>query len=348
MKQYKRFIIPLLLLVVVVIFLASQRAKQEEIISVSGMTMGTTYQVKIVQPGDVKLDAITLKRLIDNRLNGIDGMMSTYKQDSEISQFNLSPTNTWVPVSPETFTVIRTGQQISALSQGAFDMTVGALVNLWGFGPTLTTAALPPAEKISELRDQTGFQKLILQETPPAVMKASQAVTLDLSAIAKGYAVDAVSELLAQNGLDRFLVEIGGELVARGRKTAEQPWMIGVERPQPGQRSVEKLVPLENSAMATSGDYRNYFEQDGVRYSHTIDPATGYPITHQLASVTVVAKDCMHADALATALMVMGPDKGMRFAELNQLATLMLVKQGDQFTEIESTAFTAFLDSGKL
>lgn len=306
--------------------------------------MGTTYHIKVVQPAAQQRDSILLQQLIDQRLRTIDQLMSTYKENSEISRFNRGRTNNWTEVSPETYLVVSEGQQISALSSGAFDMTVGTLVDLWGFGPTFTTSAVPAREDILKARQECGYGKLELRPRPPALKKTEKQLRLDLSAIAKGYAVDAVARLLKDNGFENFLVEIGGEIISAGQKADKSPWIIGIERPEAGQRSVQKLVPLVNAAMATSGDYRNYFEHQGVRYSHTIDPTTGYPITHRLASVTVISETCMRADALATALMVMGPDKGLKFAEQQNLAVVMLVKANNGFVEKQSRAFTDYLN----
>lgn len=343
MKRLILIIIVLLLLAGGITYLNRTQGTKKQLLSVSGTTMGTSYHIKLVPETEKNIDLATLKEKIDSRLSEIDQKMSTYKQDSDISRFNRYSADQWMAISSETYTVIAMGQRISELSNGAFDITVGQLVNLWGFGPTVPLDTMPDKNTIQTLLSQVGYRKLELRQTPPALRKANSNIYLDLSAIAKGYAVDAVARLLIENQIDNFLVEIGGEIITHGEKHNHQPWVVGIEKPISKQHSIQKRLQLHNVAMATSGDYRNYFEEQGVRYSHTIDPATGYPIRHQLASVTVISKTCMRADALATAIMVMGPDKGLEFASRQQLAIFMLVKQGDHFIEKYSPAFIPYL-----
>ncbi len=332
-------------LAVTVIYLNNQSPTSTPLISIAGTTMGTSYHIKLAAGSEAKIDSAALKAKIDARLGVIDAEMSTYKEQSDVSQVSRAAADAWVPVADETMTVLTTAQEISRISDGAFDITVGQLVNLWGFGPTLNLEDIPAQDKIKQLLSIVGYQKLELQAHPPQVKKSDAHITIDLSAIAKGYAVDAVAKLLLEEQLSNFLVEIGGEIITHGYKEHDKPWVIGIESPQANQRSIRKRLYLQDVAMATSGDYRNYFERDGVRYSHTIDPATGYPIKHTLASVTVIEDSCMRADALATAIMVMGPDKGMAFANRHQLAIFMLVKQNDKFIEKYSNAFTPYLNT---
>ena len=312
-------------------------------ILLSGSTMGTSYHIKLFPESGIKIDATKLKNQIDVRLSEIDHKMSTYKKDSELSRFNRYPNNQWMEISAETLSVIELAQKISHLSNGAFDITVGNLVNLWGFGPSINIDMIPDAAKIHQLQQQIGYQHLQLRQTPAALKKNTDKINLDLSAIAKGYAVDAIATLIISNNLENFLVEIGGEIITHGLKSKQQPWVVGIERAIAKERSIQKQIHLVNSAMATSGDYRNYFEHNGSRYSHTIDPRTGRPITHRLASVSVIDDSCMRADALATAIMVLGPNKGMEFAEQHQLAIFMLIKQGDKFIEKQSSTFVTYL-----
>jgi len=341
MKRRSIVIIVLLVIAGSVIYLNQNKTTNDQLVIISGTTMGTSYHIKLAPTA--KIDLTSLKERINSRLVGIDNKMSTYKKDSEVSRFNSYSGGDWVTVSAETMSVINAAQEISQLSNGAFDITVGKLVNLWGFGPTVRVDALPDINTIETLLSQVGYYKLELRKTPPAIRKSDKNIYLDLSAIAKGYAVDAIAQLLIENQIDNFLVEIGGEIITHGEKYQHQPWVIGIESPVSQQRSIRKRLILEDVAMATSGDYRNYFEENGVRYSHTIDPTTGYPIKHQLASVTVIDSTCMRADALATAIMVMGPDKGLEFARQQQLAIFMLVKQGDHFIEKHSAAFKPYL-----
>lgn len=309
----------------------------------SGSTMGTTYHLKIFVPPESKLNTDEISKQVSASLDKIDRLMSTYKEDSEVSRFNALPSNQWLPISEPTYHVINAAVRYSAMSDGAFDITVGKLVNLWGFGPTINVNAIPDAKNIDRLRNKIGYTKLRMRPDPMEILKESDAIYIDLSAIAKGYAVDAVAVVLEQNALHNYMVEIGGEIRTSGHKQTGQPWSIGIESPVTDQRSVQKVLHLQQSAMATSGDYRNYFEHNGQRFSHTIDPRTGYPITHKLASVTVLAETCMDADALATLLTVLGPESGMEFAEKNNLAVFMIIKTNDGFTEKSSTSFTPFL-----
>ena len=309
----------------------------------SGSTMGTTYHLKVIVPPESQLKAEEISKQVSASLDKIDRLMSTYKEDSEVSRFNALPTNQWLAISEPTYHVINAALRYSTMSDGAFDITVGKLVNLWGFGPTINVNAIPDAKNIDQLRRKIGYTKLQIHSEPMEILKESDAIYIDLSAIAKGYAVDAVASVLEQNALQNYMIEIGGEIRTSGRKQTGQPWSIGIESPVTDQRSVQKVLHLQQSAMATSGDYRNYFEHNGQRFSHTIDPRTGYPITHTLASVTVLAETCMDADALATLLTVLGPESGMKFAEQHNLAVFMIIKTSDGFKEKSSSAFTPFL-----
>ena len=343
MKKHLTIIVLILLATTSLIVYLNQHATTSRPVIMSGSTMGTSYHIKLIPDTNIKIDATILKSKIDTRLSVIDHKMSTYKKDSELSRFNRHPSNQWMDVSAETLNVIAAGQEISRLSDGAFDMTIGNLVNLWGFGPTINIDMIPDTATINQLQQHIGYQHLELRQTPSALKKNTDEIYLDLSAIAKGYAVDAVAQLLLSNNIENFLVEIGGEIITHGAKSDQQPWVIGIESALANERSIQKQIYLIGLAMATSGDYRNYFEHNGLRYSHTIDPRTGHPINHQLASVSVISNTCMQADALATALMVLGPIKGMEFAEQHQLAIFMLVKQDNKFIEKYSSAFSTYL-----
>lgn len=343
----RRFIIIIVLLASIggIIYLNRYETTTDQLLFMTGTTMGTSYSIKLAPEAQQKIALASLKEKINLRLTDIDNTMSTYKQDSDISRFNRHSSEMWMPISAETMTVISTAQEVSRLSNGAFDITIGNLVNLWGFGPTINIEVMPDVNTIQSLLSQVGYHQLSLRQTSPALRKSNNAIYLDLSAIAKGYAVDAIAQLLLDNQIQNFLVEIGGEIITHGSKQQQQPWVIGIESPIAEQRSIRKRLHLPDVAMATSGDYRNYFENQGVRYSHTIDPATGYPIKHRLVSVTVIDASCMRADALATAIMVMGPESGLKFAEQQQLAIFMLIKQNDNYIEKHSTAFEPYLRS---
>jgi thiamine biosynthesis lipoprotein len=305
---------------------------------ISGRTMGTTYQVRIARP-PADLSLSKLQETIDAVLEQINEAMSTYRPMSEISRFNRSSSTEWFAVSPETAMVVAAAQQISRESDGAFDVTVGPLVNLWGFGPGASQRQVPPAEQIDRALAICGFRKLSVREAPPALRKSTGSLVIDLSAIAKGYAVDRIGLLLEDFTITDFLVEIGGEILTRGARADGSAWTVGIELPEGGQRLVQEVLALSNSALATSGNYRNFFEQDGKQYSHTINPRTGSPVTHQLASVTVVSDSCMLADGWATGLQVLGPELGYAYARRHDIAALFISRVADGFSQRPTPAF---------
>jgi thiamine biosynthesis lipoprotein len=319
-----------------------ERSAEPPVLRLQGATMGTSYSVQIVAPA-AELDRAALAERIEARLTEINALMSTYQPDSELSRFNAQDATAWFRVSPQVVAVLQSAQQISRASGGAFDVTVGPLVNLWGFGPNVSAEALPSPAAIAGERARVGWQRLQLRTQPPALRKTHADLAVDLSAIAKGYAVDQVAELLETAGLTDYLVEIGGELRGRGRNGRGQPWQIAIERPETDKRAIFRVVALRDLAMATSGDYRNFFEVAGRRYSHTIDPTTGRPVGHRLASVTVLAESAMRADAWATALLVLGPEQGMALADEQGLAALFIEQiggdTGDAFQARASAAF---------
>lgn len=304
-----------------------------------GKTMGTSFSIKVSRlPDNVKQKQ--LKGQIDSLLDEINQSMSTYIKTSEVSQFNYSKSTKWINVSHDLFNVLVVARRTSELTQGAFDITIGPLVDLWGFGPDLRTYQQPEKNKIQLRLNQIGYKKLLIDEETQKIRKIVPELHLDLSAIAKGYAVDKVAELLEKKQISNYLVEIGGELRLKGKNISGKPWRIGIEKPVVENRLLQKIVPVTDIAMATSGDYRNYFEVDGVRFSHTIDPRTGSPIKHQLASVTIFKDNCMEADALATSVMVLGPKNGFQFVEQHHIAAYLLIKTGDDFEEKISSAYS--------
>jgi len=235
--------------------------------------------------------------------------------------------------------VLKTAQNISELTQGAFDITIGPLVNLWGFGPEKMAFSVPEEAKIKQRLNQTGYQNLLLKESPYKIRKVIPELYLDLSALAKGYAVDQVGLVMEQQGISSYLAEIGGEIKVKGKNIQGQLWRIAIEKPISSNRAIHKILPISDIAMATSGDYRNYFEEQGVRFSHTIDPRTGYPVAYNLASVTILSKSTMAADAIATAMMVLGPNDGYQLAEKKQIAALFLIKTNTGYEEKSTSIF---------
>lgn len=304
----------------------------------TGGTMGTSFNVKApLLPETVNTE--NLKKQIDHLLDELNGSLSTYLENSELSRFNVSQSTDWTEVSNHLFTVVREAQRISQLSNGAFDITVGPLVNLWGFGPDPFDINEPPKELVQELLDQIGYNNIETNDSSLSVRKLNSEIYLDLSALAKGFAVDQVSQLLESQGINDYLVEIGGEIRLRGKKKNGGLWQIAIEKPNAAERSLHKILTITDMAIATSGDYRNFFEVNGVRYSHTIDPRNGFPITHKLASVTILSKSAMEADALATAFMVLGPEEGFELAEKQKIPAFFIIKSDEGFVEKSTSAF---------
>jgi thiamine biosynthesis lipoprotein len=309
-----------------------------EVIKISGSKMGTSYHVTIVADQPAPAD---LAEQIDQVLSAVDQSMSTYKTQSELSQFNRLPISEQVQASDQLWAVLQTSEKVWRESSGAFDPTVGPVVDLWGFGPVATEDKIPEDQAIAAALTNSGFEYLLLNSSDQAISK-QKAIALDLSAVAKGYAVDQVADLLEMRALPDYLVEVGGEMRLSGTNPEGAPWRIAIELPSL-MPQVQQIVAINNSAVATSGDYRNYFEKDGVRYSHTIDPRNGKPITHNLASVTVMADRCADADAWATALMVLGEEEGMRIANQYSIPAYMLIREGETFRVLSSSAFQPYL-----
>lgn len=304
----------------------------------TGSTMGTGYTVKYRHASDVP-SVETIHAEIEQQLAEINQSMSTYDVDSELSRFNRSDSTGWMPVSTPLYTVLAAALEIGRQSKGAFDITIGPLVNLWGFGPENRSQDIPDAEEIAATLERTGHDKLMLDEIGRAVRKMRADVSVDLSAIAKGYAVDQIAAILERHGIEHYMVEIGGEIRARGVNAQQMPWRIGIDKPQTQGHAVQRVLALDNAALATSGNYRNYFMIGNRRYMHVIDPATGWPVEGRLASVTVQAETCMLADAWATALLVLGLERGLVMAEQLGLQALFIVDRGGAFTEYATNHF---------
>ena len=295
-----------------------------------GQALGTTWSVQLADDPKENVQAI-----IERELNVVNSQMSTYQPDSEVSRFNRHDTTSF-SISEDTATVIRAALDLYSKSNQSFDITIGPVVNAWGFGfpPSLKK---PTEESLTELHTIVGSNKLTLSGT--LLTKSNPDIRIDLSAIAKGYAVDKISAALKTKGYSNFLVEVGGEIYTAGSKN-EQPWLVGIEQPNEEQGAIQLVLPLENAALATSGDYRNYKERDGVRYSHTIDPRTLKPISHNLASISVIAPTVMEADGWATALNVVGEDEALRLAEEYDLGLYMLLREEDgSFRSRSNAAF---------
>lgn len=307
---------------------------------ISGATMGTSYHIALVGQGDINL--AQLQQHVDDRLLAINRAMSTYDPSSELSKLNQHASAFDARVSDDLAEVLQMALSVNQGSGGAFDVTIGPLVNRWGFGPE--DRRQPPSnEEIHQIQQQIGMDKLTLNGTE---LQTRSPLYIDLSAVAKGWAVDELGELLQRQGIQQYLVEIGGEVRAEGHKPDGSSWRIAIERPDMGvQREPQLIVELNGQGLATSGDYRNYYEVDGQRVSHTIDPVSGHPIVHKLASVSVLHASTGMADAWATALNVAGPEKALAMAKQHQLAVYMIIRQGDGYIEQMSPAFEQWLNT---
>jgi thiamine biosynthesis lipoprotein len=313
------------------------RLPQQEL---TGSAMGTTFSVKLVgPPAAVDLDELGAR--VAAVLERIEGRTSTYLADSELSRFNAHRGGDWFAVSAELCALVGEALTLGAATGGAFDVTVGPLVNVWGFGPQAGTGEPPEPARIARLLESVGYSALHADCSQPALRKDLPDIYVDLSAYAKGYGVDALAALLDGAGVGNYLVEIGGELRVRGRNASGDDWAVAIESPLAESRAVHAIIRVTDTAVATSGDYRNYFEYGGRIYSHTIDPRTGYPVQHDAASVTVVAGEAAYADAMATALLVLGPDEGLAVAEREEVAAFFLVRAADGIAGRMSSRFAA-------
>lgn len=303
----------------------------------SGPTMGTSFSVAVAAVAP--FDEEKLGQQIQAALEDVDRHMSTYRADSALAVFNSTASTEWVGVPRRLCTAVGDALQLGDASGGAFDITVGPLVNLWGFGPEESRREPPPEDAVDEARARSGRDKLHVDCERPAMRKDHAELKVDLSGYAKGLAADEISALLGASGISNYLVEIGGDLRTRGLNAANVAWRIAIEMPDPAGRRVEKIIHVSGLGVATSGDYRNYFEFRGRRYSHTIDPRSGRPVTHNLASVTVLGETAAYADAMATALLVLGPEAGPEFAERENIAAYFLVRNGSGLIETTSSEF---------
>lgn len=324
-------------------FLVSACSDDPTLVRLSGSTMGTTWHVSYL-PQDDSVTSQTIEREIKAILTAVNESMSTYKSDSEISWVNESPAGEWTVVSEDFYRVLTAALSIGELSEGAYDITIAPLVNRWGFGPVFTQSELPTNDEVKRLLAHVGQEKIELDANASALMKSAE-LSLDFSSLAKGYAVDRVANWLASQNIENFLVEVGGEMKLAGHSQRGDLWRIAIEQPQNGDRSVAKALSLTDVAVATSGDYRNYFELDGRRYSHSIDPRTGRPVEHDLVSVTVIHDSAMLADGWATALTVLGANRALEVAQEQGLAVYFIQRNEDDYQSVYTKAFEPYLHS---
>lgn len=307
-----------------------------------GPTMGSHYSVKYVASASTPEPA-ALKAEVEALLAEVDEQMSTWRADSELSRFNRLPAGNCRVMPEPVLRLVRLGEELSTQSDGAFDLTVEPLLDLWGFGPQSRGERVPTAEEIAEARANVGHQ--LLRIDGERLCKAA-AVQLDLNSIAAGYTVDLVGARLAELGVGSYLLDITGELKGMGRKPDGTPWRIAIEAPRADQRVAQKILTLDGLGVSTSGDYRNYFERDGRRYSHTLDPRSGAPIDHRLASVTVLDPQALRADGLSTLLMVLGPERGYAFAEQAGIPALFVTRTDEGFASRATPEFTRRFGEG--
>ena len=298
--------------------------------------MGSTYRVRYL-PTEKTPSTKKLQRKLEQTLKELNRQMSTYQNDSEISRFNNQTNHEWQSISGDFYSVLEYSLTLAKKTGSAFDPTIGPLVNLWGFGPK-GERKVPTAKQIESAKRRVGYQHIELSEQKSAIRKKVAGLTLDLSASAKGFAVDRIARLLENNGAHNYLVEIGGEVRVKGRRDG-RPWNVAIETPNPLGGGFQKVLKLEDHAIATSGDYRNFFSEGGKTYSHTLDFASGRPVQNSLASVTVVDSECLKADALATALMAMGLPRALEFTEKEKIAALFIYRRGERLTTKASSLF---------
>lgn len=320
---------------------AQRNAGATVLLTLGGEVMGTTYAVRIVADAGEQPVELEVSTAVAATLAEIDDLMTTYR-DSEVTRFNAWRRTAPFPVSPPTATVVARALTLAAATGGALDVTVAPLVAAFGFGPEPPTA-LPGSDLLQTLRDHTSYRRLALTREGTLV-KANPELEIDLSALAKGFAVDRAAAALDQRGFDNYMIEVGGELRARGFNERRQRWQIGIERPDAARGVTQRIIALADMSLATSGDYRNYREIDGHRISHIIDPRSGRPVSHRVASATVLHPECITADGLATAMMVLG-EEGITLAESNGWAVLLLLRDGDDFVELSSSHFTRLVES---
>jgi thiamine biosynthesis lipoprotein len=300
--------------------------------------MGTTWSVRVraTHAGDEGL----LRAAIGETLEAVEQEMSHYREDSTISRFNHRSGSAWFPVSEEFARLVMYADRVFRETGGAFDVTCAPLVDLWGFGPKSGDARIPTASDIAAAMNRTGSRHLDVRAFPPALRKDIAELELNLSAVAKGHAVDRVGRMLAERGIGDWLVEVGGELKIAGEKASGVPWTIAIERPLASGRLAHTALEVEDTAVATSGDYLIFWEHEGRRFSHIIDPRTGRPVRHDTASASVFASTCAEADAWATALLVLGAERGLELADTLGLAVSFVVRTtADQFDVKTSSAY---------
>lgn len=324
------------------LLLAACSSPPAEPVRFSGMTMGTTWIVQVSQlPETVSNEDLNAD--IETLLEQVNDEMSTWRENSDISRFNRLPAGESLEIPHGFVSVLSLSLELAEQSGGAFDPTVGPLVNLWGFGPEGRVSQAPDEESLAATRQRVGYQRLAFDPQSHSLTQPG-GLYLDFSSIAKGWGVDVVAEHLIELGIEGFLVDIGGDMRMQGARPDGKGWRIAIERPVPGTREIFQIIQPGNAAIATSGTYRQYFESGERRYSHTIDPRTGFPVEHPAISITVIADNATRADGLATALGVLDPDEGYEWAIERNLAVLWILESGNELNERYTPGFAPLLD----
>lgn len=308
-------------------------------LTIAGLTMGTSYRVVVADPDS--LGEKDLRHAVETTLAQINKKLSNWDPNSELSRLNAATTTDPVTVSPDLATVMAAADQVHTASAGGFDITLAPLIDLWGFGPAGQGHKAPAQASIDSILAQCGQARCLQLVGGGRVQKRIPQTQISLSAIGKGYGVDAVARTLDGLGLRNYMVEIGGDLYTAGLNPDGRPWQIGIETPLAHTRTTHRVVDLSTRALATSGDYRNSFTENGASYSHILDPRTGRSVTHNTASVSVVADNTMLADAWATALLVLGQQHGRAVADHHNIAALFITRDAASFTTTPSAAFRA-------
>lgn len=312
-----------------------------------GKTMGTFWRVSLAGIDAARAD--DLRKKIQAQLDGDDRLLSTWKNDSALMRFNRSASTQPWPVEEAMSDIVTLSLRIGAKTDGAMDITVGPLVNLWGFGPARQPVKTPDEAQIAAAKAQTGLQHLsvINRAGQQFLQKDLPGLFVDLSTVGEGYAADHLARLMEQEGISRYLVSVGGALASRGTNPQGNPWRVAIQKPTDQENAVQAIVDINGHGISTSGSYRNYYELDGKRLSHVIDPATGRPITHKLVSVTVISPTALEADGWDTGLMVLGPEKAKAVALKEGLAVYLVTKEAEGFSVWMSPPFRTFLVSEK-
>lgn len=335
-----RWLVPLLCCALVACAGQPRRAALPETL-LEGVTMGSAWTVKIA--GELPAPAGELRAGVQASFDAVDQALSTYKPESALSRFNRDASGDWFGVDPELAAVIAYARRLAELSDGAYDLTVGPLVNLWGFGPDPARREAPDAAAIDAARKHVGWRRLEVDASENRARK-DPGVYVDLSSLGKGRGVDRVAEYLEARGVTNYLIDLSGKLRAHGVNAGGAPWRVAVEKPGPDDPSgrpslVPAAVALDDESIATAGDYRRYFESGGRHYSHIIDPRTGHPVAHATLSSTVVASDCMQADALATVFMAMAPEAALALADRLRVRVLLITRAGAGIRLVPSAAW---------